>query len=271
MKSGGKQVSYSQNFGENDTVGFRTKSSVISLADQDTALPVTYAYAAMSGSIVIFKDDLADNSGNAHKVFDLLAHRRENVLMTMSKLANETMYAESPGAQEPESLFTIVRATGSVGELDASAQSTWAATVDTTGGTFSSVGMDQLRTLRTTLIENKGRPDVNFTSAALYNAFEANADVDVRYTGDPEGQASRGFTSLTYARMPIIFDGDCAADDWYMVDSDTIFMCVQNQAKMEPEPFMKSQDQFSQSSLVDLRYHLACTSRRANGKLEGLS
>lgn len=271
VKNGGKQVTYPVNTGENDTVGWRTKSSVISLAEQDTARLVTYANAALSGSIVIFKDDLSDNKGDAHKIFDLVDHRRSNVLDTMAKTLNSAMYAESPSSLEPESLHTIVKASGSVGELNPSTYTDWKSTVTTGVGSWASNGMDDLRTLRTTLIENKAKPDVIFTSAANYNAYEANIDVDARYTNDIEGKGGRGFTSLTYALMPIIFDGDCASDDLYMIDSDTIHLEVMDDAKMEPEAFMKSQDQFSQSSLVDMRFRLVCTSRRSNAKLEGIT
>lgn len=270
VKNGGRQLIFPIGTGEGGNLGWGSDYDVVPTTGSDNARTVGYAYKSLRDSIVISKEELRETAGDSHKIFDLVDFKREKVLMAMKDKLNKHFYKASPGANEMESLATIVKATGSVGGVSNSDYSGWASSANTTVGDWATNGMAALRDAFSTLQDNKARPDAIFTTAAVYNAYEANIDVDVRYTDVPS-RGNRGFKTLSFREVPLIYDADCTSGAMYIVDSDSIYLAVDSAGMMNPEPFQKQINAFVQVSLVEARLLLACTSRRSNYLLSGIT
>lgn len=269
VKSGGRQIIFPIGTGEGTNLGWGTDYDPVPIARSENARTVGYAYKSLRDALAISKEELRETAGDEHKIFDLIDFNREKILMAMKDKLNKAFYVASPTANQMESLATIVKSSGSVGGVSSSDFSGWASSTDAVGD-WATSGMDKLRTAFSTLQDNKARPDAIFTTAAVYNAYEANIDVDVRYTDVPS-RGNRGFKTLSFREVPIIYDADCTSGTMYILDSDSIFLCLDKEGMMNFEPFQKQVNAFVQVSLIEARLLLGCNSRRSNYYLTGIT
>lgn len=268
MKTGGRQIGFPINSGENPTVQDFADDDTFIIEVPDTALWVAYPYVNKGGSVVVLEEELRETDGADHKVFDVLEHRRETLLLTVFDKYSTDLFAASQVAGKINSLNTIIDSTGAVGGLNQSTDADWAST-ETGSGSFASQGLADMRTLYNTLRVNKSKVDAIVTTQTVYEAFENEIDPDVRYDTVQVGE--RGFTTFKFKGVPIIFDADCTSGVLYMWDSRYLFLSCDTGWNFDFEPFMTSFEKKLRASKFANRCNLVTTNRRTAGKLTGIT
>lgn len=266
--NGGRQITYPIDSGSNGTVAWFSDYDVFNTSAQDTALTVVYPFVNLGGTIVISWEEIRETAGDDHKIFDLVAHKRKNVLSTMMDTLNSALHATSQVASQITCLPALVASTGSIGGLSASTDGDWAATIKSSGA-FTSQGLTDMNNLYNTLKNKKSNVDTIITTQAVYELYEAEVDVDVRY--NTVGTANRGFKSIEFKGVPLQFDPDCASGTLYMLNSENNFFMIDTEGNFDVEDFMTPTNQKVSIAKVTFRGNFVCNNRRANGKMTSIS
>lgn len=269
MKDGGRQILYPIDSGTNSTVGYFSDYDVFNTSAQDTALTVVYPYINIGGTIVISWEEMRETAGNDHKIFDLVKHKRNNVLETIADTLNGDLYNATITTGQINSITATVDSTGAIGGLNQSTDSDWASVEDaSTGSIASGTGITEMNNLYNDLITNKSKPDTIITTQALYEQYEAYMDVDVRYS-NTRMAVNRGFKNLEFKTIPVIFDQDCTSGVIFMLDSNTLFITIDSGGNFAVDDFKEPVNQKAFVAKAYARLQLVCTKRNGQGKITG--
>ena len=269
VKDGGRQVGFPIDSGENPTVQDFTDADTFVTTVPDTVRWVAYPYHNKGASLVVLGEEQRETAGKDHKIFDVIESRRANIIETVLKKYSEDLFAASQVAGKINSLNVLVDSTGEVGGLNASTDSDWAST-ETASGSFAAQGMKDMRTLWNTLFNEKAMIDTIITTQSIYEFYENEVDPDVRYSS-AQGVGGRGFKSLEFKTIPIIYDPYATNGVLYMLDTKYTFLAKDSGWNMDFEPFISPSNQKVSVSKFANRCNLVTTNRRTTGKLTSIA
>lgn len=259
--------------GENNTVKDFSDYDTFDLVDQDTAMPLIYSMVNKGGALVVSWEQEREVAGSDHATFDLIKHKRNNLLNTiMDKYASD-LFASSQVASKITTLVTGIDSTGSVGNLSQSTSADWAST-ETASGSFASQGLADMRTTYRTIVQNGAVPDLVVSTVTEHGYYEKKIDPDVRYvfSGDAIKTGGRGFPTLSFMGMPWIYDAKATAGVIYLITTKNCYFLMDSAAPFGTfDPFMLANNQKAKSSLCYGRGNLIIDRRKSHGKLTGVT
>lgn len=269
MKNGGRQILFPVDVDKNTTVKYFSDYDRFLTTNQDTVRTVVYPYINLGGTVTISWEEIRETAGNDHQIYDIVAHRRKNLIETAMRTLNEDLYATSATSGNIESIDVLVDSTGTAGGLDQSSEADWASVENTsTGSIASGAGIKDMNTLYNDIMSNKGMVDTILTTQTLYEEYENFMDGDVRYT-NTRAAVNRGFKRLEFKGIPVTFDPDCVSGRIYMLDSKTIFLCTDVEGNFSIDPFVVPYDQKVFVAKMVWRGNLVMTKRNGQGKITG--
>lgn len=266
--NGGRQIIYPIDSGRNQTVKWFSDYDIFDTTAQDTALTVGYPFVNIGGTIVISWEEMRETAGDDHRIFDLVAHKRNNCLRTIRDDINAAIFAAAQAANQITTLVVAVDSTGTTGGLAQGTDADWAAH-ETASGAFPAQGLDDMRTLYNDIRADGVRPSMIITTQAIHELYEAEIDPEVRYSTIQTG--ARGFKELEFKGVPIMFDDDCTANVLYMINNDHLFFVVDSAGNFDVSDFQTPVNQEVSVAKVKFRGNLVCNRREANGKLTGVT
>ena len=269
MKSGGRQIGFPIDSGENPTVADFSDADVFDTTVPNTALWVAYPYVHKGGTVTILGEEQRETDGADHKIFDVMDHRRNNLLETIFKGYTTDLFATSQVAGKINSLNILIDATETIGGLAVATDADWVST-ETSSGSFASQGLSDMRTLYNTLSGKKAMIDVILTTQSVYEYYENEVDPDVRYA-QAQGVGGRGFKTLEFKSLPITWDVNATSGILYMWDSKYTYLACDTGWNFDFEPFVTPANQKLSVSKFANRCQLVTTNRRTTGKLTGIS
>jgi len=264
-KDGGRQIGFPIDAGKNPTVQDFADADTFITTVPDTVRWVAYPYVNKGGSLVVLGEEQRETAGKDHKIFDVIDSRRNNILESVMEEYTTDLFASSQVAGKINSLNVLIASTGEVGGLNASTESAWAAT-STSSGSFAAQGLKDMRQLWNTLQNNKAKIDTIVTTQDIYQFYENEVDPDVRYAS-AQGVGGRGFESLEFKNIPIIYDPKATSGVLYMFDTKYTFLACDTVWHMDFEPFISPSNQKTSVSKFANRMNLVTTNRRTTGKL----
>lgn len=267
--NGGRQILYPIDSGTNSTVKDFSDYDTFDTSAQDTARTVAYPFVNKGGTLVISWEEQRETAGQDHAIFDLVAHKRNNLMKTAMDQISTDLFAASAVTSKISSLNVMIDSTGTIGGLSQSTDSDWAAS-EIGSGSFVTQGLADMRTLWNTLFENGGNPNTIVTNRTIYQFYENEIDPDVRYSS-AQGVGGRGFKTLEFKGIPIIFDAKGTSGVLYMWDDENLFMMVDSDGDMAMDPFITPSNQKVSVSKLVFRANLICNRRRGTGKLTGVT
>lgn len=256
--------------GENSTVQDFADYDVFLTTPQSTAMSVGYPMVNKGGSVAISFEELQETKGSDLKVYDLLKHKRSNLLKTVMKKCNADLYATTAVAGKIEPLPVVIDSTGTAGSLSQSTDSDWAST-ETASGSFAAQGISDMTTMLNTLWLKKSVPTIIMTTQSVHEYMEKELSADVRYMVGDLQTGVRGFEGLKFKGVKLAFDGDCTSGVMYFINNENLFLAIDSDANFSFDPFIQPYNQRAQVALFSVRWALICNSRRAHGKLTGIS
>lgn len=269
MQNGGRQVQVPIDSGENSTVKDFSDYDIFDTTAQDTALTVVYPMINKGGSLTISWEEMREIAGDDHKIFDLIEHKRKNLLKTAINSIATDLFAAAQDVKKITALPVAILATGALGGLNQSTDADWASTV-TASGSFAAQGLTDMNTLYNTLVSNNCSPDTIFCPLAVYGYYEAEVDPDVRYAS-AQGVGGRGFKTLEFKTIPLIFDAKVTAGTLYMYDSENVYFKVDTDGDFSIGSFQTPVNQRVHTALFTARLQLVIDRRKSTGKMTGIT
>ena len=269
IRDWGRQFQIPMAIDENDTIAPFAGFDEFNTTQQDLVTTLVYALKNKGGSISIPWDELQELKGSNHAVFDRVAFLRNNWVKSMMNKVEIDMFV-ALNTENPKSIFSLntIIDNGVIsapGGINASTQPEWSATV-VTGGSFASQGLTDMRTLINTIDEEGAEVDTVVMNKTVYQFYEDVIDPDVRYSS-AQGVGGRGFKSLEFHMIPLIFSKNVTAGTIYMWDSTNLYLRVASDGNFSLDPFEKPTNQKAQVSLGAFRGQMVCDRRKSTGKI----
>jgi len=265
---GGATIVGSLMFEANDTIGWYHGRDPIQTRGQEGFTTYQYEWKEAAGSInVSNREETIQNTGES-AVYDIVEQKMQQLKLSFNDELATTLYRSSPSALQPESLATIVKATGTVGAVNGSTYSWWRANVDTSGSWAAQGPSDLLKLYNDQLITG-AKPDFHLVTPTISSIYEGSLIPSKRYSGTGEGDMS--FSKIAYKGAPVIFDTKNTSGVWYMLDSRHIQLYVNADNNMKMTKWKEPENQTAKVAQVILAMEFGTNNRRRQGLLNTIS
>lgn len=174
--------------------------------------------------------------------------------------------------REPHGLTSLVKASGTLFNLDPAVEPLWKSTEDNTGGAISESKMIKMMDV----IRQKGsRPTVIFTDLGTRRAYFNLLTTQRRFTGTKDFEG--GFTGLTFSYdtdVPVITDVDAPAGKMWFINENTFTIYRRNPWSWEDKDgniwkWVTNYDAFE--AMMKQYWEFAIDRRNANGVMTGIT
>ncbi len=265
---GGRQSMIALDTAQNSTIASFSGYDTFNLTPQDTARTAVYAFINYGGTVTISWEEMRETSNSDVRVFDLVAHKRRNAIASMKDRINSDLYVAVPAALDVNSIPQLISTTAAAGGI--AAGGFWAAQENAAVGAFAANGLVNMRDSWNDVVrQGQGTPDTTLTTQAIFQAYEAAIDPDVRYSS--ADKLSRGATVLEWKGKPIMFDADMTAGEMYMINWKWIKLYVDTDGNFNLDKFIEPSNQKAYTAKLVFRGQMVMDNRRALARLAGIT
>lgn len=237
----------------------------------DTLDAAKYEWRNINASIVITMEDELNNTGK-EQIVSLLDAKIKQAKLTISDSLNESIYTGtgSESRKRIVGLQTLV-GTGTVAGIAGATYTDWQSYVESTS---TALTIAQMKTARNTINQGKGGSPVKFivTTQTLFEKYESL--LTPTYQMDPlvrskevERLGDVGFTALSYAGIPVVFDEDVPTGEMYFLNAENLKLYVHSMANNKMTEANSPVDQHVTVRHIVMRCALGTDRRKSLGKL----
>lgn len=237
----------------------------------DTLDAAQFYWRNLDSSIVITLEDELNNTGK-EQIIDLLDAKIMQAKLTIADNLNESIYTGTGAEARPRivGLQTLVD-TGTVGGIAGATYTDWQSYEENTGGALT---IAYMKTARNTINQGKGGSPVSFivTTQTLFEKYESlltptyQMDPMVR-SKEAERLGDVGFTALSYAGVPVVFDEACPSGEMYFLNAKNLKLYVHSMANNKMTESNSPVDQHVAVRHIVMRCALGTNRRKSLGKL----
>ena len=249
--------------------GFYLGADVLNNTQSQTTNLVEFRWQNVYEPIVITRDEERQNSGDMHKIVDLVGTK-----ITLSEKAISVRLEQglsTPVAQANNllDLETIVN-TGTLGTINGGTDTFWQATV-TASGNFAAQGLTDMTTATYAVSSaaETDNPTVYITNKVIFQKFEQTRLPLERISNTLTANA--GFKSLTFKGNPVTYGNFIGTGLLFGLNFNYIYLAVDSATDMITTPFISPSNQTVKVAYILGRLNLITNNRRRNFKLTGLS
>lgn len=235
----------------------------------ENTMLVEYKWQNCYEPIQISRDDERANSGDMHKLIDLVGTRIQLAEMAIKDRMGQALVTSVTDAANLIPLSTLVN-TGQLGTIVGSTDTFWQAT-STSSGAFATQGLTDMDTLYYALSSSStmDNPTHIFTTRAVFQKFKQTRLPLERLAASEVGKA--GFTSLTFNGVPIIWDQYIDSGVMYMCNTNYWNLVVDTETDLVTTPFITPSNQTVKTAFILWRGNQTTNNRRRFGKLTSIS
>ena len=252
-----------------DDGGFYLGADVLNNVQGHDTTQVEFRWQNAYEPIQITRDEERQNSGDMHKIIDLVATKTQ---LAQKAIADRLEQALSTPVGEANYLYdleTIVN-TGNLGTLQGSVETFWQATV-TTSGAFATQGLTDMTTA--TYAVSSGatidNPSVYLTNKTIFQKFEQTRLPLERISNTLTANA--GFTNLTFKGQPLIYGNYIGSGLLFGLNENYIYLAVDSATDLITTPFISPTNQTVKVAYILWRGNLITNNRRRHFKLTSIS
>lgn len=247
----------------NDTVSSYSGYDLIDTTPQEGLGWAEYEWRQHAGSVTISGEEVKKNRGAA-QLINLLQAKVDQLKLSIADDMNAMAWAASVGngGKDFNSIPVLVKSTGTVAGIDPTTYTFWksptSAAVDLT--TFD--GIVTLNNLFNTVRLNRSKVDIEFTTQAVYEAYEALAVPNVRFQNLKA--ADLGFEAIAHKTAELVMDLDCPSASLYMLNSERLEFVQHAESWVTPTDFVRPANQDAKVALILSMGNLVTDSRRSH-------
>ena len=236
----------------------------------DTARSAVYAMKNYGGALVFTWEEMEEVGDDQHRIFDLVKHRRKNLLSSGRDYLNADFFATSIANKKANALPVICSVDRSLGGIDSTTSTYWDAQETTSVGAFASAGLSNMRTMSNNILQASGKkPDIVVTTQSVMEALENELDADVRYS--QSSVLARGSDVLKWKGAEVLMDDDCPSGHMYFLQSDNIKLRVSQSADFKFGEVREHYTQYVFAAKMVVRLQLYSPQPRGLGRLTGIT
>lgn len=251
-------------FAFNDTVSSYSGYDLIDTTPQEGLGWAEYAWKQHAGSVVISGEEVKKNSGSA-QLINLLQAKVDQLKLSIADDMNAMLWATSVGngGKDFDSIPTLVKASGTVGNVDPSTYTWWVSQTDASVDLTDPAGVTDMNAMVNTIRTARSKVDIEITTQAVYQAYEALALPNIRFTNTR--LADLGFEAIAHKTAELAFDPDCPSGTVYFLNSDRLEFVQHRDSWLTPTEFVRPYNQDAKVALILSMGNLITDSRRSHG------
>ena len=268
---GGQYIQVNLRLGTNTTAKSHGPYDVVDTTPQSTLNYLLYNWKETSVQITISNKEKRINKGRA-ALFNLLNDKINEAEDSLFEAMNTMLFGDGTGNESKDilGLGAIVNTTGTIGGLSRTTYPQLQCQNESTAMALAiSGGAGSLTNMWNNLYKSKKlwKPDVHITTQTLAEKYESLLAPNMRFA-DKES-ANMGWDFLTFKGAPIIFDDQCPAGYWYMLNTRFINMVIHPDADFASVPFAKPVNQKVSVGSIEFMGQLTCSNFQRQGRLTG--
>ena len=266
--SGGQAIVVPIIYGTNSTAGSYEATDTIDTTAQTGISAAEYDWGQYAATVTISGIEEAKNNGEA-QIIDLLEGKIFQTQETVIENMNTMFWADGSGnsSKDWNGLGNIVGAVGqSLGGIDpaGSGNSFWASTEVNQNGAITTKSMANIYN---TISVGNDQPTIGISTQALYEAYEALLEGQIRYTDTD--MADGGFQNLLFKGCPVTFDDACSSGQFLFLNTKYLQLVAHSDVWFKPTPFVRPTNQDAVYSQLLCYGQLTCSNRARQGFMYG--
>lgn len=269
-KKGGVALSHAEMYGKNTTAQSYQRYDMLDTTPQDGLTRDQWLWAQYAATITIdgFSERVA-NAGDS-KLEDILEAKKLQAEESLNLLLEQHIFQASPGSKDISSLATIVASSGTVGGINGTTYSWWAAQ-QTASGSFAAQGRADLTALWNTIsvINPIGGPEMIVSDQASFQYYESSLVAQERFTDNK--MVDIGIENLKFKATPWTWSPQATSGVIYALHSKGLEFVVNSDTDFLTTPFVTPTNQDARTAKILLACALISGNRRKLGKLTGVT
>ena len=260
--------------------GFFTRADPLNSDDQEIVNAAYFWPKHAYGNATIYETDELENAGEYAEV-SIVTQKLANAQKTVSKKIAQQIYtANSDTAQGLTGLKAMTATTtsvayGGIAEADLTSSDGTTPWKGRTTTTTEGISLAVIRTAATTakLYDGpNGKPDVGFTTEALFNILKGILQTQQRFTEDQE-TAKAGFVNLVFENIKIAPDDYVDSGDLYLLNSKFVGFAIHKKGLFVRKPWADLVVVGPLAKSMKILWHgnIVCTNRKAHIRHTNLS
>jgi hypothetical protein len=270
MIDGGVSIVYPLIKADQNNGGFYLGSSNLNTNQTDTETLVEYRWQNAYEPIQLTRDEERINSGQAHKIIDLVGEKIERSELAIQKRLEQALSTPVGQANNLIDLETLVN-TGTLGTVAGSTDSFWQSTV-TASGSFAAQGLTDMTTATYAVssASDEDRPDIYLTTKTIFQYFEQTR-LPLERIQNGNLTFNAGATNLTYKGVPFTYGNYVGSGLIFGLNRRYIDLCVDTETDFAMTPFVMPVNQTAKVAFILWRGNMVTNNRRRHFKLTGVS
>jgi len=234
----------------------------------DTTL-VEFKWQNAYEPIQITRDEERQNSGQMHKIIDLVATKTQLSQRAIRDRMDQALSTPVGAANNLIDLETMVN-TGTLGTIGGAVDTFWQATV-TASGAFATQGLTDMTTATYAVSSSatSDNPTHYITTKAIFQKFEQTRLPLERISNTLTANA--GFTNLTFKGVPVVYGNNIGAGLLFGLNMNYNYLAVDSATDLITTPFITPTNQTVKVAYILWRGNFITNNRRRNFKLTGIS
>jgi hypothetical protein len=275
LEDGGESIVVQLMYGKNSTVRSYEGYEVLDVTPQEGLTAAKYPWKQVAGSISISRKEERQNSGE-QKLIGLLKAKVEQAEISMRDEINRQWFGDGTGNDSKDmfGLQLLVEngaAWGTLAGIDRNdALNTWWRNQFLgTVGSFTTNGLDKMRTLYNSSSRGNEHPDIGLTTQSVFEFYEKILVPNERFEDKTTGDA--GFQNLKFKGMVIGFDEQCTSGALYMLNSNYLEAVIDKESDLITTEFVRPENQDAKTAQILLMGNLVTSNAARQGVMDGIT
>ena len=255
---------------EQDNGGFYLGSDILNNTQTNTLTKVEFKWQNCYEPIQLTRDEERQNSGDEHKILDLVGTK---TILSEKGISKRMEQALSTAVGEANNLIDIdtLVGTGTLGSIAGGTDTFWQATV-TASGAFATQGLTDMSTLHYAISSgaNEENPNLYITTKAVFQKYEQTR-LPLERISNGDLTFNAGATNLTFKGIPITYGNYIGSGKIYALNTNYLQLIVDSATDMITTPFISPTNQTVRVAYILWRGNLVTDNRRRQGKLTSVS
>jgi hypothetical protein len=255
---------------EQNNGGFYIGDDALSTTQSNTQTMVEFQWQNAYEPIQITRDEERQNSGEQHKILNLMAVKTQAAEKAIAKRIEQALSYPVAGAGKIIDLETLV-GTGTAGSINGAADTFWQSVV-TTSGAFATQGLSDMTTAfyAVSSSADMDSPNLILTNKTIFKKYE-DTRLPLERISNGNLAANAGFKSLTFKGEPVVYGNFIRSGKLFMLNLNYLKFYVDSMTDFIITDFKEPVNQTAKVAYVLWRGAMGTNNRRRQAKLQSIT
>jgi hypothetical protein len=250
--------------------GFYLGADLLNNTQVNTTTLLEYKWQNAYEPIVINRDEERQNSGDMHKIIDLVGTKIQLSERAIQDRMDNALSTPVATANNLIDLETMVN-NGTLGSIAGATYTFWQSTL-VTSGAFATQGLTDMTTANYLVSSSAtvDNPTVFLTNKTIFQKFEQTR-LPLERISNGELSANAGFTNLTFKGKPVIYGNYISTGLMFGLNMNYIYLAVDSETDFVTTPFISPTNQTIKVAYILWRGNMLTNNRRRHFKMSSIT